>query len=50
LEDEMNIRHATINDKETILNLVQRLAQYEKIKPQNIQLTLGAVDNLRLTH
>jgi len=39
----MNIRKATIKDKEIILELVYKLAQEEKVKPEEVQLSLDKI-------
>lgn len=39
----MNIRKATIEDSELILDLVKKLATYERKKPEDIKLTLAKI-------
>ena len=41
----MNIRTATKNDKEAILNLVKKLAGYERKQPDEVQLTLNKIES-----
>lgn len=36
----MNIRMAIKEDKETLVNLVKKLAAYERKKPEEVQLTI----------
>lgn len=40
----MNIRAAKKEDKEIILNLVKKLAEYERKKPEEVQLTLEKIE------
>jgi GNAT superfamily N-acetyltransferase len=41
----MNIRTATNEDKEDILSLVKKLAEYERIKPEEVQLTIDKIES-----
>lgn len=41
----MNIREATSNDKESILNLVKKLAEYERKKPEEVLLTIDKIES-----
>lgn len=41
----MNIRFATIQDKEAVLHLVMKLAEYERKKPEEVELTLNKIES-----
>lgn len=46
----MNIRSATLDDKEAILTLVNKLAEFERKKPEEVQLTLDKIESHCFAH